>query len=315
MRSPTVPPEAEVVRTFAEYRKLVVAFFAGFFHLLIILGRPGLGKSHMFEERLDPNRAILLRGYHTPFKVYQELWMNRGKRVIMDDAELFWEKEPGLVLVRSLTEHTSRPLIQWGSASRQLEQLDIPTSFHTTSKCALICNKLTPSQLEKFAAIIDRGHLVYFDPPPIEIHKEAANWFWDQEIYDYIGDRLDLVKDLSARTYTKAWERKKAGGDWKKWIDTVCCHDATMRLVKDLEGRTCKKMEKVKLFVKETGMSRSTYYLYREQLEKDGQLTNPPKPPKIRLTGKPPEEVDIDEEIRLAQEEAAPGKPDDEASE
>jgi hypothetical protein len=126
---------------------------------------------------------------------------------------------------------------------------------------------------------------------------------------------LDLVKDLSAQTYTKAYERKKAGSDWEKWIDTVCCHDATMRLVKDLESKNCKKMEKVKLFVKETGMSRSTYYLYREQLEKDGQLTNSPKPPKIRLTGKPPEKVDIDEEIRRAQEEAALDEPDDEASE
>ena len=104
-------------------------------------------------------------------------------------------------------------------------------SYH--EQMSLICNKLTPSQLEKFAAIIDRGHLVYFDPPPIEIHNETAKWFWDQEIYDYIGDRLDLVKDLSARTYTKAYERKEAGSDWKKWIDTVCCHDATMRLVKD----------------------------------------------------------------------------------
>ena len=74
-------------------------------------------------------------------------------------------------------------------------------------------------------------------------------------------------------------------------------------------------MDKVKLFMKETGMSRSTYYLYREQLEKDGQLTSSPKPPKIRLTGKPPEKVDLDEEIRLAQEKAASDEPDDEASE
>jgi hypothetical protein len=33
------------------------------------------------------------------------------------------------------------------------------------------------------------------------------------------------------------------------------------------------------------------------------------------LTGKPPEKVDLDEEIRRAQEEAAPGEPGNEASE
>ena len=43
MRSPIIPPEAEVVRTFAEYHQLVTAFFAGFFHLLIISWSPWVG--------------------------------------------------------------------------------------------------------------------------------------------------------------------------------------------------------------------------------------------------------------------------------
>jgi hypothetical protein len=315
MRSPVIPPEAEIIRTFEEYRKLIVAFFAGYYNLLIVVGRPGLSKSFMFEERMAPSRAILLRGYSTPFKVYQMLWEHRHKSVVLDDAEPLWKNKLGRVMLRCLAEHKAKKLVQWESANRQLQNLGIPSSFYTMSKCAFICNKFVFGEAEEYGAIIDRGHLVYFDPLSIEIHIETGKWFWDQEIYDYIGERLDLIKDLSARTYTKAYERKKAGSDWKKWIDTVCCHDATMRLVKDLESKNCKKMEKVKRFMEETGMSRSTYYLYREQLEKDGQLTNSPKPPKIRLTGKPPEKVDLDEEIRRAQEEVTPGEPGDEASE
>lgn len=315
MRSPAIPPEAEIIRTFEEYRTLADAFFASHYNLLIIVGRPGLSKSFMFEERMDSGRAILLRGYSTPFKVYQMLWEHRHKSVVLDDAEPLWKNKLGRVMLRCLAEHKAKKLVQWESANRQLQNLGIPSSFYTMSKCAFICNKFVFGEAEEYGAIIDRGHLVYFDPLPIEIHQEAAKWFWDQEIFDYVGERLDLVKDLSARTYTKAYERKEAGSGWKKWIDTVCCHDATMRLVKDLESKNCKKMEKVKQFTKETGMSPATYYLYRKQLEKDGQLTSSPKPPKIRLTGKAPEKVNIDEEIRRAQEDAALDESDDETGE
>jgi hypothetical protein len=315
MRSLVIPPEVEAIRTFEEYRKLVDAFFAGHYNLLIIIGRPGLSKSWIFKERLDPSRAFLLRGYLTPFKAYQLLWEHCHKRIGVDDAESLWKNKLGRVLLRSLTEHTPRKLVQWGSASRELKQQGIPCSFYTTSKCAFICNKFAFGDSEEHGAIIDRGHLVHFDPPPIEIHKEAAKWFYDQEIYDYIGERLDLVKNLSARTYTKVYERKKASGDWKRLIDDFFCHDAAMRLVKELESTNCKKMEKVRQFKNKTHMSAATYYNYREQLENDGQLVSSPKPPRIRLTNKAPEEVNIDEEIRLAQEEAESDESDDVASE
>lgn len=307
MRSPIIPPEAEIIRTFAEYGKLVAAFYAARYNLLIIVGRPGLSKSYTFESGLDPTRAYLLRGYSTPFKVYCQLWEHRHKLIILDDAEVLWKSKIGRVLLRSLSEHKPKKLVQWESASKQLEKLGIPSSFYTASKCAFICNKFVFGEAEEYEAILDRSHLVYFDPLPVEIHKDVGQWFWGQEIYDWIGGRMDLVKSLSARTYLRAWERMRAGGDWKKLVDTVYCHDATMRLVKELEGKSCPKMDKVRQFVKETGMSAATYYIYRRQLEKDGQLEKSPEPPQIRLTGKAPEEVDIDEEIRRAEEEAAEG--------
>src|SRR6202035_6054621 len=62
----------------------------------------------------------------------------------------------------------------------------------------------------------DRGHLVIFEPSPLEVHSHTAAWFWDQEIYDFMGERLHLIRDSSMRHYVAAWELKQAGLDWRR---------------------------------------------------------------------------------------------------
>lgn len=61
--------------------------------------------------------------------------------------------------------------------------------------------------------MLDRGHLIYFDPTPLEVHTRVGDWFWDQQIYDHIGERLHLFSESSARIYLKAWKRKQAHGN------------------------------------------------------------------------------------------------------
>jgi hypothetical protein len=64
---------------------------------------------------------------------------------------------------------------------------------------------------------LGKGLMIYFDPTPAEVHRNAAVWFWDQEIFDYIRQHLHLVDrdKLSARTYVKAYERRQKG-DWNR---------------------------------------------------------------------------------------------------
>ena len=60
--------------------------------------------------------------------------------------------------------------------------------------------------------------MIVFDPPPIEIHRQAALWFHDQEVFDFISEYLHLITDHSFRTYLLAFELKKARMDWKRTI-------------------------------------------------------------------------------------------------
>ena len=60
--------------------------------------------------------------------------------------------------------------------------------------------------------------MIVFDPPPLEIHRQAALWFHDQEVFDFISEHLHLITTHSFRTYLLALELKKARMDWKRTI-------------------------------------------------------------------------------------------------
>ena len=220
MQSSKVPPGTEIIRTYAEYGELINAFFQGCYQFLFIVGRPGLAKSYEFERRLS-RTGHLIKGWTAPLQAYIDAYRYRNQPLIFDDAEVLWKRPGGRVLMRSLTEHRPKKLVQWRSTAKELTKAGVPQSFRTSSKIAIVANRFSFGSEEERDAVLDRGHLVLFDPPPIEIHKRVGDWFWSQEIYDYLGERLHMLDSLSVRTYLKAWERNQAGGDWKKLISEV----------------------------------------------------------------------------------------------
>jgi hypothetical protein len=47
--------------------------------------------------------------------------------------------------------------------------------------------------------------VVLFQPSTSEIHLRTAEWFWDQEIFDFLGERLYWLQEASMRHYVAAW--------------------------------------------------------------------------------------------------------------
>ena len=57
------------------------------------------------------------------------------------------------------------------------------------------------------------------------MYKEVGTWFRDQEIFDYVYERLESLKAPDCRLYVKAYNRKKAGLknlNWRRLIDDYC---------------------------------------------------------------------------------------------
>jgi len=281
MRSPTIPHDAEVICTFDQLREFRDSFFRGELSFLVLVGRPGLSKSWEFKDQCRPRRgsdgtefvvAHYVRGNVTAARAYRIAYEHRNKLLVLDDAERIWRDPHGRFLLRDLTEGTAEKRVSWQVNNKDFERDGIPQSFHTTSRVCLIMNRFVFGVDEEYDAIIDRAHFVYFDPAPLEIHKNAALWFWDQQVYDFIGRHLPIIDHgkLSSRTYTKAYERKSKG-DWQEFISRRCFSQSNERWVRALEQdpQYTTVADRVAEFKRRTGCSRATYFSIKKALGVD----------------------------------------------
>src|SRR5207253_2457952 len=74
--------------------------------------------------------------------------------------------------------------------------------------------------------------IVLDDVDGLYAHRQAARWFWDQEIFDFVADHLHLVTQHSLRTYCHAWELKQAGLDWRQGVLCRCLTGAALEVAK-----------------------------------------------------------------------------------
>lgn len=200
--------------TYADLRRYGEAFAQGHFNLLIVTGGPGLGKSRLLQSLVSPD-ACWIDGHTTAFGMYVQLYKHCGQAVVIDDVDDLHHNRDAVRLLKSLCQTDTEKTISWNSGTRQLDELGVPHQFRTTSKTVIIANDWQRLNLD-VEALEDRGHVVHFAPSPLEVHRQAAEWFPDQEVFDFIGGRLSLFEQPSFRHYVTALELKRAGLDWKQ---------------------------------------------------------------------------------------------------
>jgi len=314
MRSRQIPADCEIIRTFDALRSFRDAFFEPSMYFLLIIGRHGLSKSYEFKERCKPYKdhagndidvAHYIKGNVTPVEAYRLAYEHRNKLLVFDDAERLWADANGRFLLRDLTENKPTKTVNWRVDNKVLQRDGIPKEFDTTSRVCLIMNRFAFGDAAEYDAIADRAHMVYFDPTVVEVHKNAAIWFWDQEIHDFIGNHLHLIDrdKLSARTYVKAYERRQKG-DWREFLEGRYFSQEAERWVTSIENdaqfRTVE--QKVTEFERRTGLCRATYFNAKKQLKKDGQLeTN--RVSRYTLNARAPKSPDLEAEVRRVEEE------------
>ncbi len=156
---------------------------------------------------------------------------------MIDDANEFLAEKLNQQFVRSLTETDAYKRMEYDSASKTFQAMEIPSHFYTKSPVCIISNWWADTPL--FRALESRAEFFNFAPSCCELHREVGTWFWDQEIYDYVGKNLHKLRSPDARLYVKAANRKEAGlsaNPWKSLIDSAH-DDAEGQRVAGVAGR------------------------------------------------------------------------------
>ncbi len=276
-KSQSLPAHALRLTTYSELEQYVRAFAAGHLNLLMIFGPPGVGKSRSVRQAIG-NQACWIGGQATPFGIYLQAYEHRHEPIVLDDVDCLYADRLGIRLLKALGQTESTKTVSWQTAAPALKKCGIPRQFTTTSRVALVGNDWRTLNAD-VAALEDRGHLLLFEPAPVEVHRQAARWFWDQEIFDFIAGHLHLMAQHSLRTYCHAWELKQAGLDWRQGVLGRCLTGIALSVAKlKADPAFTSEAARVEAFIQSGVGCRASYFRHAQKLRPTE------RPPKILLT-------------------------------
>jgi hypothetical protein len=275
--SRTLPPHAVRVPTYVELEQYVRAFAAGHLHLLMLFGPPGVGKSRCVRRALD-ERVCWINGQATPLGIYLQAYEHRHQPLVLDDVDGLYADRSGIRLLKALCQTEPTKTLSWHTATPILKRQAVPSRFTTTSRIALIGNDWKTLNAD-VAALEDRGHVLVFEPTALEVHRQAATWFWDQEVFDFVAAHLHLIVQHSLRTYRQAWELKQAGLDWRTAMLSRCLTGPGLVVARlKADPSFASEAARVRAFVEARAGCRAAYYYHAKKMRAGASM------PKIRLT-------------------------------
>ena len=290
-RSRQLPQNATCIKTYAEFQELIAHFALLHFDLLAIVGRPGLSKSKSLKVATEGLNPLVIKGRKSAIDLYTDLYHHQDKPVILDDADNLIGDRLCREYVKALTETDKYKRLDWGTKTKLLLKEGVPSFFHTESKVCIIANFWNTKD-PLLNSLESRAEFIAFDPGWIEVYRQVSTWFWDQEIFDYVGDRLGVLREPDCRLFVKAYNRKTAGMKrltWQALIDAYVDDTLGLHVRKLLADRRYKtNNSRAEAFKQETGADRSTFYRRMADLKR----YVPEEPtPRIKLQyTQPPEE-------------------------
>lgn len=331
-----IPQSAHIVRDYDTMKKIAKAFAAGQVKLLILLGAPGKGKGQIvkramqdqlptsdgqflqvllqsFENilaRLAPDAppqppppnlgpGLYVKGYISPIKFHIDVYKHRDAPICIDDADDFFGNAQLRERTKHLSETDTYKLQAHSTLSKELIAHEVPQEFWTTSPVCIIRNVWDCSDPIN-QAIESRGNCIVFDPMWDEVYAYIGEWFWDQEVFDYLLEKIPLLREPDIRIVTKAYDLKKAeipGLHWKSAIDQHVADPSHILMAEFLgknvadfggeEQRIDAWIAAVKAKDPQAAASRPTWHRYKKEVE---NALAAPRPARIILERNSPSE-------------------------
>ena len=247
-------------KTYDDLTRLTQSFADGHLNLVIIVGDPGLGKSRAIRDTVGA-KARIIEGQLSAFQLYKEIWDHLDEPLIIDDVDKLYVDKDSIRLLKLLCQTEDLKTVQWNTANSQLDSKGIPREFSTSSPVCIIANEfktLNPNT----KAIADRGLTVHFEPDIFEVHSRVGTWFDDLEVYDFVGDNLGIIRQLSQRIYCTARDMKDGGLDWRSAMLETWKADFKVIVLKEVfEDENLKtQAARQQRWSEITGRDRATFY-------------------------------------------------------
>ena len=261
------------------------------YHALILYGEGGLGKTFLTINEvkgiLKPDKWSYYNGYSTPLSIYEILYLNRNKKlVILDDIEgLFCNPIAVSILKGALWDSNGKRLVQYNSKSEKAENL--PSTFEIKAKLIILCNKIPNSDDVTINALISRTlpyEVSFSYQQKIEILEKMVNSREDltakqkENCIEIIKKETTIAtKNLSFRTLRKVIAFVKE--DKKNAVDLFKAtteKDEDVEIVFELMKKGLDIDKQIQQFCDKTGKSRATFYRIKKKIisKSDGEVAD-----------------------------------------
>jgi hypothetical protein len=282
-KSKSLPDYVVPIATYRELEQYAHAFADGHLNLFLLYGDPGLGKSQCLRRALG-NKICWIDGTASALGIYLQAHEHRNQPLVLDDVDGLYRDRHGIRLLKALCQTDPVKTVSWQTSAAT--RLGIARQFSTTSRVAIIANQWKSLNAD-VTALEDRGHCLHFAPSALEVHRQTAVWFWDQEVFDFVAAHLHLIDRHSLRTYILASELKKAGLNWRQGVLSRCLTGVALEVAKlRSDPSFATEEDRARAFVTRDIGCRATYFNYAKKLQSRASKSE------IKLVhSSPPEQV------------------------
>ena len=220
------------ITTYERYHRHIAAWVARHIDCLLVLGQPGIGKSHAYQTRLGNRAHHRFGGRQTPLHVYRSLYDDPDLPVVLDDISSLLRDDNFRDMLKALCE-TGRRTIHWGTTTNKLDGRE--NTFVCRSPVLIVLNKMPPRDPD-VAAIVDRCDTIEFAPSKQEIIVQM------REIFPRDAELIDLLAELPAtpsfRTLIKArrWQQSRYLNLVEELLDECGVPEPVARLAQIMES-------------------------------------------------------------------------------
>lgn len=247
------------------------------FHALVIESPPGWAKSSTVEKALLESGVnfVSLGSYSTSLGLYNSLCQHPQAFLVLDDCAGLFSDTSAMAILKAATwasaGSTGERKIAWTSSSDKVRQ----PSLIFNGKLILLTNSI-PSGKETQAFLSRTLHLrLAFDVDEVEkMLLEAANssqHFPDKNLAETVVhfllsnvQKYDLRK-LNLRSLKMGYEIAKSNPqNWQQLLDKLLPQISHQDVLRSLEESNLSVEEQSKEFTRATGLSRRTFYYYKQ---------------------------------------------------